>query len=164
MQATQNSSTTNRNGNAVPKNSALPDPKKVNSPTNSKYGKSKSTTNLTSEHQRSENKNLNFPEVDHQENQVELQKKDVAKKKAQIQNETINLYDKKEFEKIQSHDSSETTISYSYSSNAESYANTKKNDLLEEKTALDKKFEHLKKKQSATENKGGREYENRGRE
>ena len=75
MQATQNFSTTNRNGNAVPKNSALPDPKKLNSPTNSKYDKSKPTKSLKGEHQRSRSQNMSFPESDHQKNQVAPHKK-----------------------------------------------------------------------------------------
>jgi len=164
MQATQNFSTKNRSDNAVFKNSALLDPKKVNSQTDSKYGKSISTKSLKAEHQRSGNQNISFPESDHQKNQVEQHKKDVAKKQAKIKIESINFHEKKEFEKIQSHDSSETTISYSNSSNRKSSASTKKNDLLKEKKALDEKIDDLEKKQSATENKGGRDYENRGRE
>ena len=164
MQATQNFSTTNRNGNAAPRNLALPDPKKVNSPTNSKYGKLKSTKSLKGEHQRSGSQNMSFPESDHQKNQVAPHKKNVAKKQAKIKSENINFHDKKEFEKIQSQDSSETTISYSHRSETESYANTKKSDLLQEKTALEKKIERLKKKLAAIEDVGGREYENKSRE
>lgn len=164
MQATQNFSTTNRNGYAVPKNLALPDPKKVNSPTNLKYGKSKPTKSLKVEHQRSGIQNMSFPESDHQKNQVAPHKKNVAKRQAKIESENTNFHDKKEFKKIQSQDSSETTISYSHSSETESYANTKENDLLQEKTALEKKIEHLKKKLATIENAGGREYENKSRE
>jgi hypothetical protein len=164
MQATQNFSTTNRNGNAVPKNSALPDPKKLNSPTNSKYDKSKPTKSLKGEHQRSRSQNMSFPESDHQKNQVAPHKKDVAKKQAKIESENINFHNKKEFEKIQSQDSSETNMSYSHSSETDSYANTKKSDLLQEKTALEKKIEHLKKELAAIKNVGGREYENKSRE
>ena len=164
MLAAQNPSIPKSNSNAVSKNSALPNPKKVNSQTNSNNGKSKSSTNLKGEHQRSENQNTSFPESDHQKKQVAPHNKDVAKKQAKIKSEHINLHDKKEFEKIQSHDSSETTISYSYNSNTKSSANTKKNDLLKEKKALDEGIDYLKKKQSAKENEGGRAYENRGRE
>jgi hypothetical protein len=164
MQATQNFSTKNHNGHAASKNSALPDPKKVNSQTDSRYGKSKPTKSLKGEHQRSGNQDISFPESDHQKNQVEPHNKDVAQKQAKIESENINFYDKKEFEKIQSQDSSETTISYSQSSEPESYTNTKKNDLLQEKMALEKKIEHLKTKMAAIENVGGREYENQSRE
>ena len=164
MQATQNFSTKNRSDNAVSKNTALPDSKKLNSQTDSKYGKSKSTTNLKGEHQRSENQNISFPESDHQKNQVASHKKDVAKKQAKIKSENINFHENKEYEKIQSHDSSESTISYSQSLNSKYSASTKKNDLLKEKKALDEKIDHLKKKQSATENKGGLVFENQGRE
>ena len=153
MQATQNFSTKNHSDNAISKNSALPDPKKVNSQADSKYGKSKSTKSLKGEHQRSGNQNISFPESDHQKNQVAPHKKDVAKKQATIKSENI-----------QSRDSSGTTVGSSNSSETESHANTKKNDLLQEKKALDEKIDHLKKKQSATENKGGRDFENRERE
>ena len=76
---------------------------------------------------------------DHQKNQEAPHIKDVAEKQAKIKSENINRHDRKEFEKIQSHDSSETTISYSYSSNTNSSANTNKNDLLQKKEALDEK-------------------------
>ncbi len=79
MQATQNFSTKNRNGHAVSKNSALPDPEKVNSPTNSKYDKLKLAKSLKGEHQRSGSQNMSFPESDHQKNQVAPHKKNVAK-------------------------------------------------------------------------------------
>lgn len=143
MQATQNFSTKNRNGHAVSKNSALPDPKKVNSQTDSKYGKSKSTKSLKGEHQRSGNQDISFPESDHQKNQVEPHNKDVAKKQVKIKSGNINFHDKKEFEKIQSQDSSGTTICSSNNSETESYASKKKNDLLQEKSVLDEKIEHL---------------------
>ena len=164
MQATQNFSTKNRRDNAVYKNTALPDSKKVNSQTDSKYGKSKSTTNLKGEHQRSENQNISFPESDHQKNQEEPHKKDVAKKQAKIKSKNINFHENKEFEKIQSHDSSETTVSHSHSSHSKSSASTEKNDLLQEKSALDGKIKRLKEKQETTKNKASRDYENRGRE
>jgi len=164
MQATQNFSTKNRSDNAVSKNTALPDSKKLNSQTDSKYGKSKSTTNLKGEHQRSENQNISFPESDHQKKQEEPHKKDVAKKQAKIKSKNINFHENKEFEKIQSHDSSETTVSYSHSSHSKSSASTEKNDLLQEKSALDGKIKRLKEKQETTKNKASRDYENRGRE
>jgi hypothetical protein len=126
MQAAQNSLIPKSNGNAVTKNPASTDLNKVNPHTNSNNGKSKSTTNLKSEHQRSGNKNTNFPESDHQKKQVAPHNKDVAEKQAKIKSENINRNDRKEFEKIQSHDSSETTISYSHSSGTKSSANTKK--------------------------------------
>ena len=164
MNATQRFSNNNRNGIAASKNSALPNPKNVNSQTNSNNEKSKFTTNLKDEYQRSGSQNMSFPESDHQKNQVAPHKKDVATKQAKIESKNINFHDKKEFEKIQSQDSSETTISYSHNSNTKSSANIKKNDLLQEKMGLDEKIDHLKKKQSATENTGGRDYENRERE
>ena len=164
MRAAQNHSIQKSNGNAVAKNLASTDLNKVNSHTNSNNGKSKSTTNLNSEHQRSRNQNTNFPESDHQKNQEAPHIKDVAEKQAKIKSENINRHDRKEFEKIQSHDSSETTISYSYSSNTKSSANTNKNDLLQKKKALDEKIDYLKEKQEATKNKASRDYENRGRE
>ena len=164
MRATQSYSIPKSNGNAVSKNSALPDPKKLNSQTNSNNGKSKSTTNLKGEHQRSRNQKKSFPESDHQKNQEKPHKKNVENKQAKIKNENINSYDKKEYEQIQSHDSSEANISYSYSSNTKSSANTKKNDLLKEKKALDEKIDRLKEKQEAMKNKASRDYENRGRE
>jgi len=164
MQAAQNSLIPKSSGNAVTKNPASTDLNKVNPHTNSNKEKSKYTTNLNGEHQRSGSQNISFPESDHQKNQVEPHNKDVAKKQAKIKSENINLHDKKEFEKIQSHDSSETTISYSHSSNTKSSANIKKNDLLKEKKVLDEKIEYLKKNLAAIENVGGREYENRARE
>jgi hypothetical protein len=82
MLAAQIYSIPKSNGNAVAKNSDLSNPKKVNFQTNSNNGKSKSSINLKSEHQRSENQNTIFPESDHQKKQVAPHKKDVAKKQA----------------------------------------------------------------------------------
>ena len=61
MQAAQNFLIPKSNGNAVTKNPASTDLNKVNPHTNSNNGKSKSTTNLKSEHQRSGNQNTSFP-------------------------------------------------------------------------------------------------------
>ncbi len=141
MNATSHHSTQKNSGSAVAKNSALPDSKKVNSQTNSSNGKLKSTANLKEELQISKNQEGSYPEF--------------RKEK---------LSEKRQFEKIQSHDSSETTISYSHKSNANTYDNTKKNDFLQEKKALDEKINHLKIKQELTKSKASREYENRGRE
>ena len=162
MQATQRYSTLKSNGNAVTKNSALPDPQKLNSQINSNNGKLKSTANLKEEHQRSESQEGSYFESGHEKRQTKAHQKNLADTKRILEKEKLS--EERQFEKIQSHDSSETTISYSHSSNTKSSSNTKKNDLLQDKAALDKKFKDLKEKQAATKNKASREYENRGRE
>ncbi len=75
MRATQNYSIPKSNGNTVAKNPASTDLNKVNSHTNSNNGKSKSSTNLKGEHQRSENQNTSFPESDHKKKGSATQKK-----------------------------------------------------------------------------------------
>ena len=64
----------------------------------------------------------------------------------------------KEFEKIDSYDSSDDFIGYSGSSETESYPNIKERNLSEKKKEITNKINSLSTKQTETKNKDSREY------